>query len=227
MAPTGTARHLRPPTCQPLTRAAPTISGDDPPDRDRARRAARRAGRLPHEGRPGSRPVRGQGAEPEEPRPPVLAGGPFRHGAAAAHRVGHRPGARPGVDAHRYRERGAAPGGEPGQAPPAALQRPAQGRQELPVHQGHPRRRLPAHRADPQAARGRQPLLRAVCLGQQRGRGHEPHPAAVPVPDLHHRYPGGPAGALPALPAVSHQALPGALHRGHRQGAPTGRTSTR
>ena len=51
------------------------------------------------------------------------------------------------------------------QAPPAALQRPAQGRQELPVHQGHPGRRLPAHRADPQAAERRQPLLRPVCVG--------------------------------------------------------------
>ena len=33
-----------------------------------------------------------------------------------------------------------------------ALQRPAQGRQELPVHQGHAGRRLPARRADAQAA---------------------------------------------------------------------------
>ena len=138
--------------------------------------------------------------------------------AAAAHRVGHRPGRRPGVHAHRHRQRGAAARGEPGQAPPAALQRPPQGRQELPVHQGHPGRRLPAHRADPQAARRRQPLLRPVRLGEQRGRGDEPHPAAVPVPDLHHRHPRRRARARPALPAVPHQALPGPLHRGHRQG---------
>ena len=49
--------------------------------------------------------------------------------------------------------------------------------------------RLPAHRAHAQAAGRRQPLLRAVRLGQQRGRGDEPHPAAVPVPHLHHRDP--------------------------------------
>ena len=64
---------------------------------------------------------------------------------------------------------------------------------------------------------GRQPLLRTVRLGQLRGRGDEPHPAAVPVPHLHHRDPRGRAGARPALPAVPHQALPGPLHRGRRQ----------
>ena len=185
-------RQTRSPTasCQPLTSGAHTITHDDPPDRERARTAARQPRRLPHEGRPGPRALRGQGAEPPEPGAPVLAGEPFRDDPAAAHRVGHRPGPRPGVDDDRHRQRGAAAGGEPRQAPPAALQRPAQGRQELPVHQGHPGRRLPAHRADAQAARRRQPLLRALCVGEQRGRGHEPHPPPVPVPDLHHRHPG-------------------------------------
>ena len=62
----------------PLVTAAPYHQRDDPPDRERARTAARQPGRLPHEGRPGPRAVRGQGAEPPEPRAPVLAGEPLR-----------------------------------------------------------------------------------------------------------------------------------------------------
>ena len=104
---------------------------------------------------------------------------------AAAHRVGHRPGRRRREHADRHGQRGAAPRGQPRQALPAALQRPTQGRQVLPVHQGHPGRRLPAHRAHAQAAQRRQPLLRAVRLGEQRRRGDEPHPAPLPVPHLH------------------------------------------
>ena len=44
-------------------------SGGDPRTRLRPRQAARQAGRLPHEGRPGRRRVRRQGAEPAQPRP--------------------------------------------------------------------------------------------------------------------------------------------------------------
>ena len=74
----------------------------------------------------------------------------------------HRPGRRRRGHPDRLGLGGAPPRGEPDQALPAALQRPAQGRQELPVHQGHARRRLPAGRADAQAGQRRQPLLRAV-----------------------------------------------------------------
>ena len=118
---------------------------------------------------------------------------------------------------------GAAPRGEPDQALPAAVQRPAQGRQELPVHQGHARRRLPAHRADAQAGQRRQPLLRAVRVGVERRRVDEPGPPAVPVPDLHDRHQGRRAGPPAAVPAVPHQALPGPLHRGHLEGRLPGR----
>ena len=52
---------------------------------------------------------------------------------------GRRPDRRRRGDRGRQRQRGAAPRGEPHQAVQAALQRPAQGRQELPVHQGHAR----------------------------------------------------------------------------------------
>ena len=69
--------------------------------------------------------------------------------------------------------------GDAHQAPSAALQRPPQGRQELPVHQDHAGRRLPAHRANAQAAQRRLALLRAVRVGVERRRGDEPHPPAV------------------------------------------------
>ena len=161
--------------------------------------------------------LRRQGAEPAQPRPELLAeAGGRRRGPPDPER--HRPGRRRRVHADRLGLRGAPPRGQPDQALPAALQRPAQGRQELPVHQDHPGRRLPADRADPQAAGRRQPLLRAVRLGDERRRVDEPDPAAVPVPDLHDRHPGGQAGPPAAVPAVPHQALPGPVHRGDLEG---------
>ena len=144
-------------------------SDGDPGAQGDPRQAAGPPRRLPDEGRARRGAVRGQGAEPEEPRPAVLAeAGAERARAVPPDRAGDRPGRRRRVHAHRHRQRGAAPRGEPDQAPPAALQRPAQGRQELPVHQGHAGRRLPAHRADAQAAPGRQPLLRPVRVGERR-----------------------------------------------------------
>ena len=121
------------------------------------------------------------------------------------------------LHAHRLGQRGPAPRDQPDQAVQAAVQRPPQGRQELPVHQDHARRRLPADRAHAQARQRRQPLLRAVCVGVERRRVDEPDPAAVPVPDLHDRHPRGRARAPAAVPAVPHQALPGAVHRGDRR----------
>ena len=86
---------------------------------------------------------------------------------------------------------------------------------------------FPRDRAHPQAAQRRLPLLRAVRVRELRGRGDEPGPAAVPVPDLHHRHPGGGAGPRAALPPVPHQALPGPVHRGDLDAPPTGATSPR
>ena len=66
--------------------------------------------------------------------------------------------------------------------------------------------------------RRRLALFRPVCLREQRRRGDEPHPPALPVPDLHdpdHRGQAGPAATVPAVP---HQALPGPVHRGHLEG---------
>ena len=173
--------------------------------------------------------VRRQGPEPAQPRPQLLA----EAGAERARRVppdprGHRPGHGPRGHRDRLGLRGAAARGEPDQALQAALQRPAQGRQELPVHQDHARRRLPARRAHPQAAQRRQPLLRAVRVGELGRRGDEPRPAAVPVPDLHRSTSRTGVRALPAaVPPVPHQALPGPVHRGRRRRPPTGATSAR
>ena len=110
------------------------------------------------------------------------------------------------------------PRSQPHQAPSAALQHPAQGRQELPVHQDHARRRLPAGRADPPPAERREPLLRAVRIGDVGRRVDEPRPPPLPVPDLHDRHQGRRPGAPAAVPAVPHQALPGPVHPGDRQG---------
>ena len=156
----------------------------------------------------------GQGPEPPPPRPELLAEGGVGPARGPPDPRRHRSDRRRRVHDHRLGQRGAAPRGEPHQALPAAVQRPAQGRQELPVHQDHHGRRLPAGRADPQARRRRQPLLRAVRVGEQRRRVDEPGPAALPVPDLHDRHQGRGAGPPAAVPAVPHQALPGPLHRG-------------
>ena len=73
----------------------------DAPAPSHAGQAARQARRLPAQGRPRPRALRGQGAEPAQPRAPVLAGRPRRAGAAA-HRVGHRPRGRRRVHADRH-----------------------------------------------------------------------------------------------------------------------------
>ena len=53
---------------------------------------------------------------------------------------------------------------------------------------------FPRIERDAQAAPGRQPLLRAVRVGELGRRGDEPRPAPVPVPDLHDRHQGRQAG---------------------------------
>ena len=152
---------------------------------------ARPAGRLPAQGRARRRAVRRQGAEPAQPGALVLAeaGAAACPGRRPPDPGSDRPRRRRRVHADRFGVRGPAARVEPHQAVPAAVQRPAQGRQELPVHQDHARRRLPAHRANAQARERRFALLRAVRIRVVGGRVDEPRPAAVPVPDLHDRHP--------------------------------------
>ena len=166
----------------------------------------------------GRRRVCRQGAEPAPPRPVVLAEGPHRAARGPPDPRRHRPDRRCRGDPDRLGLRGAPPRDEPDQALPAALQRPPQGRQELPVHQGDARRRLPEGRADAQAGQRRQPVLRAVRFGVERRRIDEPRPPPLPVPHLHDRHQGRRARPPAAVPPVPHQALPGPVHRGDLEG---------
>ncbi len=192
-------------------------STGDPGTRRHAQAPARPSRRVPDEGRARRRRVCRQGAEPAQSGALVLAEGDARR-RDPPHPERHRPRGRGRIHDHGFGVGSAAARGQPGQALQAAVQRPAQGRQELPVHQDHARRRLPARRTDAQAADRREPLLRAVRIRDERRRIDEPRPAAVPVPDLHHRHQGRPAGAPAAVPALPHQALSGPMHRGHLEG---------
>ncbi len=194
----------------------------DPGAPDDPRQPARPTRRVPHEGRSRGGHLCRQGAEPPQPGPELLAEGHDRRGDAPDPR-GHRQGRRARLHDHRLRLGGVPPRSQPHQASSAALQHPAQGRQELPVHQDHPGRRLSAGGADTPAPERREPLLRAVRVGDLGGRVHEPRPPALPVPDLHDRHQGRRPGAPAAVPAVPHQALPGPLHPGDRQGRLPGR----
>ncbi len=167
---------------------------------------------------PRRRPLRRQGAEPAQPRPQLLAeAGAGRRGPPDPER--HRPGRRRRGDPDRLRVRGAPPRGQPHQALPAALQRPAQGRQELPVHQDHPRpttSRASSGRASwsttAAATSGRTPRPRSVDESMNLIRRLFPfRTCTIDIKDGER--------ALPAaLPPVPHQALPGPVHRGDLEG---------
>ena len=93
----------------------------------------------------------------------------------------HRPHDRgdrdDGVRLDPHRDRGAAPRGEPHQAPAPALQRAAARRQVVPLHPDH---RRPPGAGDRQASRRAQPegqLFRPLRLGR-RGRPHDQRAAA-------------------------------------------------
>ena len=164
------------------------------------RQAARQPGRLPDEGRARSRALRGQGAEPQEPRPPVLADQPRPPRTAGPLRI------ESAIDRVHDVEYTLTDTVSEALLLEATLIKRHQPRFnvrlkddksypfiKVTLGDDFPRiertRKLPA---------GRQPLLRAVRVGEQRRRGDEPHPAAVPVPDLHHRDQGGRARAAAA-----------------------------
>ena len=84
----------------------------------------------------------------------------------------------------RHRGRGAAPGAEPRQASPAAVQRPAARRQVVPVHRGHGRGRLPASDVHARAAPARGRLLRPVREREEGARDARRAQPRLPVPAL-------------------------------------------
>ena len=156
----------------------------------------------------GRRPLRGQGQVPAPSRPVVLSAEPGHahdHPAAARASRGHRG------DRHPERGRGAAPRAEPRQAPPAALQRPAQGRQVVPLHSGHGGGRIPARDVHARAPPSRSRLLRAVRQREEGPRDPRRAESGLSVPALR-----GPEARTPlghSLSRLPHRPLPGALRR--------------
>ena len=181
-------RRPRPPPRRPL-RARPSSRGRRLPlpghgyTRGRAAEAASgEAGRLPlpRRARPGA--LHRQGEVAAAARAQLLPGG----AATRARRIRQpaRTGRRHRGDRHRHRGRGAAPRAEPGQAPPAAVQRPPARRQVVPVHRGHGRGRLPARHVHARAAPARRRLLRPVREREEGARDARRAQPRLPVPAL-------------------------------------------
>ena len=170
------------------------------------------------------RPVRRQGRLAPAPGALVLR---LEGRPGLAHRADDRRGGRRRLHRHRHGQRGVPARVQPHQGASAALQHPAARRQELPVREDHARRGLPADRAHPQAGPRREPLLRPVRIGLERRRDAEAAAQDLPVPDLQPGHPRGQARPRAALPPLLHQPLPGAVHRGDREGARIGPPSTR
>ena len=106
------------------------------------------------------------------------------------------------------REGSAAAGEHADQAPPAALQRQPQGRQELPGAEAGPQGRVAAAGGRAQAGRRRRVLLRAVPLGDVVPRGAARGQPPLPAAHVHRPRAAQPP---PPVPAVPDQALPGAV----------------
>ena len=109
--------------------------------RGEAGAAPGRAGRLSDEGRPGGDHLRRQGGEPPQPGALVLRAEQRHPRLHPVARVGAR---RPRHGGGEQREGGAPPRERAHQAAPAAVQRPAQGRQELHLPAAGPRRGVAA-----------------------------------------------------------------------------------
>ena len=200
----------RPAPASTSTATAPTASSTSA-RRSRCASACARTSRprcAPDEGAT-RRPVGARRAAPEDGRP------------------GRADRARRGVR-DRVRERGPHPRGEPGQAPPAAVQRAAARRQELPVHRDQPRRGVPAGLLHPRAPPPRPALLRAVLERVQGARDAQPDPEDLPEPPLRGPRAGAPVRACRASTTTSAAAwrrasatsaeggLPGADRPDHR-----------
>ena len=169
------------------------------------------ARRVPHARRRRRDPLRRQGAAPAQSRDELLPRPRARRqdpgdGRAGGERRGHRDG---------VGNRGAAARVQPDQAAQAALQHPAQGRQELPVHPCL-RPRVPAHRVLSRHAQAARAVLRA--LSQQVAARETPAAAAeaVPAAPLRGHLLRQPLAPLPAVPD---QPLHRALRRPRHAGA--------
>ncbi len=156
--------------------------------------------------RPGA--VRGQGQIAPVPAQLLLPG---PRGAARAHGPDGRAGRPRRMGGRRSGVGGAPPRAQPHPAAPTALQRAPQGRQELSMVGGHRVRRVAASgRGAGTQAQGCA-LLRSLS---ERG-GHPPHPRPVAAvlsgADVQRQQVPSSRSSGPALPAVPHRALLGAL----------------
>ena len=166
---------------------------------------AERARRLPHDQRGRRRALCRQGAQPQEARR-QLCPGPR---ALEPHRADDPRDGEHGVRHHAHRDRSAAAGGEPHQAPAAAFQRAAARRQVVSLHPDH---RRPPRTGDLQAPRGafaEGRLFRALRLGRRSRADDQRAAAGLPDPHLLRQRVREPDAAVPALPD---QALLGAVH---------------
>jgi hypothetical protein len=106
----------------------------------------------------------------------------------------------------------------------AAVQRALQGRQVLPVHGDHPRRRGAARHRDPQPAHSRGALLRPVPEGLGRARHDRPDDQGLPDPHLLRCVVQEGDGDRPAvLSGTDRQVRRPVLDEGHDRGAPRDR----
>ncbi len=117
---------------------------------------------------------------------------------------------------HEFGHRGAAARIQPHQEAPAALQRGAARRQELPLPAPRHGARFSAPQLLSRLAQGARPLLRALPVGGCGAREPAAAAKAVSAAQLRRRLFRQP---LPALPAISDPALHGALRRPDHQGA--------
>ena len=102
---------------------------------------------------------------------------------------------------------------QPDQAAQAPLQRPAAGRQELPVPGRHGERRVaPGHGAAGDQGQG-QPLLRALRPRLRHPGDARLAAADVPDPHLQRQQVPQPPAARAALPALPHREVLGSVHR--------------
>ncbi len=177
--------------------------------------------RIPHARPRGPRPLRRQGPRPAQPRFQLF---PRFGRPARVARAGNRPHGRP---RHRRRFSRLRDGGRraahrepPHQGHSAAIQRAAEGRQELPLPRNHHRRRLPRRLRDAQAAHPRREALRPVYQRRPASRGRQRLAARLQIPHLRA---GNPrrrrqAALLSAVPAARDTSMHGPLRRLDRKG---------